>query len=80
VGILGGFVDADSVAVAMARLSTQNLTSVETASHVYVVATLANLVFKSGVVWTVGGAQLARKVLPAFATLSAATIALLFYR
>lgn len=73
VGFLGGLVDVDSVAVAMARLRQQNLASVETASGAYLLATLANLAFKGGAVWVVGGAPLARKVLPAFVSLAAAT-------
>ena len=78
VGLLGGLVDVDSVAVAMARLRQQDLASVETASRVYLLATLANLFFKAGAVLVVGRAALARKVLPAFAALAVATVGLFF--
>ena len=64
----------DSVAVAAARLRQQGLADLGSASGAYLLATLANLVFKGGAVVVVGGRKLARSVLPAFAALAAATL------
>jgi len=74
VGLLGGLVDVDSVAVAAARLRQQGLADLGSASGAYLLATLANLVFKGGAVVVVGGRKLARSVLPAFAAIAAATL------
>jgi uncharacterized membrane protein (DUF4010 family) len=72
-GAVGGLVDVDSVAVAAARLRQDAQTSIEAAAGAYLVATISNLVLKSVVVVTTGGREMARRVLPAFAALAAAT-------
>jgi uncharacterized membrane protein (DUF4010 family) len=48
------------------------------AAGAYLLATLSNLVFKSGVSFIVGGRPLARHVLPAFGVLALLTVAALF--
>jgi uncharacterized membrane protein (DUF4010 family) len=73
VGAVGGLVDVDSVAVAAARLRQAARTTVEVAAGAYLVATVSNLAFKSTVVLSTGGAEMARRVLPAFAALAVAT-------
>jgi uncharacterized membrane protein (DUF4010 family) len=78
VGVIGGLVDVDSVAVAAARLRQQDVVGVPVAAGAYLLATVSNLVFKSGVTVLAGGMPLARQVLPAFAVLAALTIAALF--
>jgi uncharacterized membrane protein (DUF4010 family) len=75
--LVGGLVDVDSVAVAVARLHQQGVTPVDAAAAAYLLATLANLCVKAGIVTVVGGRPLARAVLPSFAGLAAATVALL---
>jgi uncharacterized membrane protein (DUF4010 family) len=77
VGAIGGLVDVDSVAVAVARVRQDASAAIEAASGAYLLATTSNLVFKSGVVVVTGGAELARRVIPAFATLAVATAAML---
>ena len=77
VGLVGGLADVDSVAVAAARLRQQELTTVQTAAGVYLLATVSNLVFKGTAVFLTAGAPMARLVLPAFAALAAATAAML---
>jgi uncharacterized membrane protein (DUF4010 family) len=72
-GLLGGLVDVDSVAVAAARLRQQGLADVGAASGSVLLATLSNLALKGALVAVIGGAPLARAVLPAFATLAAVT-------
>jgi uncharacterized membrane protein (DUF4010 family) len=73
VGAVGGLVDVDSVAVAAARLRQDAQATIPAAAGAYLVATVSNLVFKSAVVVATGGREMARRVLPAFAALAAAT-------
>jgi uncharacterized membrane protein (DUF4010 family) len=73
VGAVGGLVDVDSVAVAAARLRKDAQATIEAAAGAYLVATIANLVFKSVVVVATGGREMGRRVLPAFAALAVAT-------
>ena len=80
VGIVGGLVDVDSVAVAAAQLRQQGSVDVSTASATYLLATLSNLLFKGATVVFVAGKGLARQVLPAFVVLAAITAALVFLR
>lgn len=77
VGAIGGLVDVDSVAVAVARVHQDAGTPVETAAGAYLVATVSNLLFKGGAVVITAGGDMARRVLPAFAAMAAATAALL---
>lgn len=77
VGAIGGLVDVDSVAVAAARVHHDASAAVEAAGGAYLLATASNLVFKGGVVVVTGGAELARRVIPAFATLAVAAGAML---
>lgn len=76
-GLLGGMMDVDSVAVAVARLRQQGLAPLDAAAGAYLLATLSNACVKAGVVVLVGGAPLARRVLPGFAVLGALTAGLL---
>jgi uncharacterized membrane protein (DUF4010 family) len=76
-GLLGGFVDVDSVALTAARLRQQGLADVRTAGGAFLLATASNLVLKGALVAFVGGGALARRVLPAYAGLVVATLALL---
>jgi uncharacterized membrane protein (DUF4010 family) len=78
VGAIGGLVDVDSVAVAAARLREQDLVELPAAAGAYQLATISNLLFKGGMVVVVGGAPLARQVLPAFGVLAVLTAAALF--
>lgn len=77
VGLAGGLVDVDSIAVAAARLRQQELASVEAAGGAYLLATVSNLAFKAGAVALTAGGEMARRVLPAFAVLAVVTLAAL---
>ena len=77
VGAIGGLVDVDSVAVAAARVRQDAAAAVEAAAGAYLLATASNLVFKGGAVAVTGGAEMARRVIPAFAALILATGAIL---
>jgi uncharacterized membrane protein (DUF4010 family) len=78
VGAVGGLVDVDSVAVAAARLREQGLVEMPVAAGAYLLGTISNLFFKGGMAAVVGGAPLARQVLPAFGVLAVLTAAALF--
>jgi uncharacterized membrane protein (DUF4010 family) len=76
VGLLGGLVDVDSVAVASARLRQSEAVELGPAAGAYLLATLSNLLFKGGAVLMAGGRELARPVLPVFLGLALATVLL----
>lgn len=76
-GAVGGLVDVDSVALAAARLRQQGLASVEAAGGSFLLASLSNTLVKGTLAASLGGRGMARRVLPAFAAVSAATIAIL---
>jgi uncharacterized membrane protein (DUF4010 family) len=63
--------------VAAARVRQDASAALAAAGGAYLLATATNLVFKGGVVVVTGGAELARRVLPAFAALGLATAAML---
>jgi uncharacterized membrane protein (DUF4010 family) len=77
VAAVGGLVDVDSVTVAGARLRQQGVADAAVASGAYLLATLTNLLFKAGAVISVGGGELARRVIPAFGAMALATAAVL---
>jgi uncharacterized membrane protein (DUF4010 family) len=76
-GFAGGMVDVDSVVLSAARLRQQGMASVDDAAAAVLLATTSNLLVKGGFVLVVGGRALARRVLPAFAVLLAATVLVL---
>src|SRR5688572_6215090 len=78
VGLVGGLVDVDSVAVAAARLRQQDLATLEVAGGAYLLATVSNLAFKGAAVALTAGGEMARRVLPCFGVLAVATLAALF--
>jgi uncharacterized membrane protein (DUF4010 family) len=71
---VGGLLDVDSVALANARLHQQGLAAADEAGGALLLATLTNLLVKSGIVVSVGGGALARRVLPGFAALIVASV------
>jgi uncharacterized membrane protein (DUF4010 family) len=77
VGAVGGLVDVDSVAVAAARVHEDASAALAAAGGAYLLATATNLLFKGGAVVLTGGAELARRVIPAFGVLFLATGAIL---
>jgi uncharacterized membrane protein (DUF4010 family) len=80
VGLLGGLVDVDSVAVAAARLRQQGSVDMSVAASTYLLATLSNLVFKGAAVVIAGGKELARQVLPTFLALAVVTLVIVGLR
>jgi uncharacterized membrane protein (DUF4010 family) len=77
VGAVAGLVDVDSVAVAASRLRQQGHATEAVAGGAFLIATVSNLLVKGAAAALVGGRELARVVLPAFAALAGATAVLL---
>ncbi len=77
VAFLGGLTDVDSIALAVVRLAQHGSVTAGAAAQAFLLATLANLLLKAGLVMGIGGRALARGLLPFFAALGATTAALL---
>jgi uncharacterized membrane protein (DUF4010 family) len=74
---LGGLVDVDSVAIAVADMRRGGLVSLQAAGGSILVASLANLVLKASAVAVIGGARLVRLIATTFTALAMLTLALL---
>jgi uncharacterized membrane protein (DUF4010 family) len=72
VAVLSGLTDVDAITLSTAHLYRESRVSADTAWRVVVVASLANLLFKAGVVAVLGGSALRRQALPAMVGLAAA--------
>lgn len=64
VAVLSGLTDVDAITLSTARLFAESRIGQDTAWRVIFVASLANLVFKAGIVAVVGGPELRRRLLP----------------
>lgn len=70
VALVSGFTDVDAIVLSTLRLfGLGQIGSVETVTAI-VLATLANLAFKTGLVVVIGGAALARRTLPGLAAIA----------
>lgn len=79
IAALGGLTDMDAITLSTARLAQQGQLEPEHAWRAIIIASIANLVFKGGIAWVLGGRSLAIRVLPWFAGIigaGAATLAL----
>ncbi|MGE3464176.1 MAG: MgtC/SapB family protein, partial [Pseudomonadales bacterium] len=76
VAVLSGLTDVDAITLSTARLYAESRISPDTAWRVIFVASLANLVFKAGIVAVVGGAALRRRLLPVLGGLAMAGVVL----
>jgi uncharacterized membrane protein (DUF4010 family) len=64
VAVLSGLTDVDAITLSIAHLYQNGRVTADVAWRVVFVASLANLVFKTGVVGFVGGAELRRRLVP----------------
>ena len=64
VAVLSGLTDVDAITLSIAHLYQNGRATADVAWRVVFVASLANLVFKTGVVGFVGGAELRRRLVP----------------
>lgn len=79
VAVLSGLTDVDAITLSVGHLFQSDRISSDTAWRVIFVASLANLLFKAGVVATLGGPGLRRRLLPIFAGLMAAGVLIAVY-
>ena len=66
VAVLSGLTDMDAITLSTSQLVNQGRLETQTAWRLILVASLANLVFKAGIVAVIGGRALLRYVVPAF--------------
>lgn len=78
VALISGLTDMDAVTLSATRLLSQDRLSADIAWRLILVAALANLVFKGGAAYVLGGVALGRRVLVLFGIALAAGVALLF--
>lgn len=69
VAFVSGFTDIDAIALSTLRLFNQNTLVSDPTVIAIGLAALSNLVFKSGLVLTIGGRDLARRTLPGLAAI-----------
>ncbi len=80
VALLSGLTDVDAITLSTARLYDESRIGHDTAWRLIFAASLANLVFKAGIITVVGAADLRRRLLPAFAMLvGAGTLLVVFW-
>lgn len=71
VAAISGVVDVDAITLSTARLAAAERLSTDTTWRVILIATLANLLFKTGIAWVLGSTRLLlRLLLPIAATLA----------
>lgn len=75
ISALGGLVDTDAIALAMAKLVARATQPAAVGAIAVVVAVLSNMVFKSSVMVAIGDRQLGRSTLVAFLLVSGALVA-----
>lgn len=79
VAAVSGLTDVDAITLSTARLIRTGTLEAETGWRVILVGALANLGFKAGIVFALGGAKLFRWVLPYFGVATAAGVLLLVF-
>lgn len=75
VAVLSGLTDVDAITLSSLRLFGQGKLAASEATTAILLATLANLVFKLGIVVSVAGRPLARRVVTVFAAIAAGCVA-----
>jgi uncharacterized membrane protein (DUF4010 family) len=77
VAIASGLTDMDAITLSTTRMLTHNQLEIDIAWRVILVAALANLVFKGGAAWILGGAALGRRIVLLFGAAMVAGLCLL---
>ena len=78
--IISGLTDVDAMTLSAARLFDEARISADTAWRIIFIASLSNLVFKTGAVAVLGGSNLRRRLLPAlFGLCLAGTVMVIFW-
>ncbi len=79
VAALSGLTDMDAITLSTAGMAATDRAVFENGWRLLVIAAMANLVFKAGLIATLGGGRLLRKILPLFAIPLAGGVLLLIY-
>ena len=79
VALVSGLTDVDAITLSTMRLFGQQKLAADEATTAILIATLANLIFKLGIVATVGGSRLTGKVAAGFAAVAAGVAAGWFF-
>ncbi len=74
VAVLSGLTDVDAITLSVGNLFQDERVSADTAWRVVFIASVANLLFKAGVVAVIGGSSLRRRLLPIMAALAIAGV------
>ncbi len=80
VAAISGLTDMDAITLSTAQLSRQGAISDSESCRAILVASVSNLVFKAGVIGSLGDRALLRAILPAFGTAAVAGLAWAFIR
>ncbi len=76
---ISGLTDMDAITLTAGRLAERGRVEPDTAWRAIVLASIANMVFKAGVVWSLGGLRLALRVAAWFGVLVAVGVGLMVF-
>lgn len=79
VAAISGLTDMDAITLSTSRMAAREAVETSTAWRAIVIASMANLVFKAGIVAVVGGRGILLRLLPIFGIIFGAGIAALFF-
>lgn len=79
VAVISGLTDMDAITLSTAELMNRDSLDLTTGWRVILIAALANLVFKAGIVAFAGGKTILLRILPVFGLAIAAGLAILFF-
>ena len=76
---ISGLTDMDAITLTVSRMAHEESTSAGTAMRSILIAAIANLVFKAGLCWVLGGRRLWWRVAAAFSVQAAAGLGLILF-
>lgn len=76
---ISGLTDMDAITLSAGRLAEQGRIEPDTAWRAIILASMSNLLFKTGIIWSLGGMALALRMFAWFATLALAGAGLLMF-
>jgi uncharacterized membrane protein (DUF4010 family) len=79
VAVISGLSDMDAITLSTAELMNKDSLDLTTGWRVILIAALANLVFKAGIVAVAGGKAILLRIAPVFGLTLAAGLAILFF-
>ncbi len=79
VAAISGLTDMDAITLTSGRLAERGRLEPDAAWRAILLATMSNMVFKTGIVWSLGGAKLARRLAMWFSVLMLTAIGLIVF-